>query len=84
VKAAPVHLDVETESERVINASRATAASTEADIADVQEDETMTRRALELVGSNRNDAYEAAIAALREDTQQWWAYALQRSPDESD
>jgi len=78
VKAALVHLDVETESERVIDAIRATAADTEADIADMQEDETMTRRALDLLGSNRNDAYEAATAALREDTQQWWTYELQQ------
>jgi hypothetical protein len=80
VKAALVHLDVETESERVIDAIRATAADTEADIADMQEDETITRRALDLLGSNRNDAYEAATAALREDTQQWWTYELQRNP----
>ena len=84
VNAALVHLDVETKSERVIDAIRATAASTEADIADVQEDETMSRRALDLLGSNRNDAYEAAIAALREDTQQWWTYELQRNPNDLD
>jgi len=46
----------------------------------MQEDETMTRRALDLLGSNRNDACEAATAALREDTQQWWTYELQRNP----
>jgi len=41
VNAALVHLDVETESERVIDAIRATASSTETDIADVQEDGTI-------------------------------------------
>ena len=81
VKVALVHLDVQEESERVIDAIQATAANTEADIADVQEDETMTRRALDLLGSNRNDAYETAIAALREDTQQWWTCELQRNPN---
>ena len=35
-----------------------------------------------LLGSKRNDAYEAALAALREDTQQWWADVLARDPDE--
>jgi hypothetical protein len=84
VNAALVHLDVETESERVIDAIQATAASTEADIADVEEDETMTQRALDLLGSNRNDAYETAIAALRDDTQQWWKYELQRNPNDLD
>jgi hypothetical protein len=45
-------------------------------------DEAMTRRALELLGSKRNDAYETALAALREDTQAWWADTLRRDPDE--
>ncbi len=42
----------------------------------------MTRHALELLGSKRNDAYEAALAALREDTQAWWADTLASDPDE--
>ena len=63
---------------------RATAESTEADIADMKTDEAMTRRALDLLGSKRNDAYEAALAALREDTRQWWAETLARNPDELD
>ncbi len=42
----------------------------------------MTRRGLDMLGSKRNDAYEAALAALREDTQAWWADELARDPDE--
>jgi hypothetical protein len=42
----------------------------------------LTRRALELLGSKRNDAYETALAALREDTQAWWADTLACDPDE--
>ena len=42
----------------------------------------MTRDALELLGSKRNDAYEAALAALREDTQVWWADTLASDADE--
>ena len=42
----------------------------------------MTRRALDLLGTMRNDAYEAALAALREDTREWWADVLARDPDE--
>ena len=82
VKVALVHLDVQEESERVIDAIRATAATTEADIADIEEDEAMTRRALELLGSKRNDAYEAALAAVREDTRKWWADMLAREHGE--
>src|SRR6516165_1724105 len=61
VKSALVHLDDKGQSECVIDAIRATAADTEEDLADVVADEAMTRRALKLLGSKRNDAYEAAL-----------------------
>jgi len=82
VKVALVHLDTTGQSERVVDAIRATVADTDDDIAEMETDEAMTRRALELLGCKRNDAYEAALAALREDTQQWWADVLARDPDE--
>ena len=84
VKTALVHLDASGQSERVIDAIRATASDTEEDIHDMQEDEAMTRRALDLLGSRRNDAYEAALAALRADTRQWWEEMLARDEDELD
>jgi hypothetical protein len=34
------------------------------------------------LGSRRNDAYEAALAELQEDTQEWWADTLKLNPDE--
>ena len=77
VKVALVHLD-----------TLATAADTQEDMADMAADEAMTRRALELLGSKRNDAYEAGLAAyeaglaaLREDIQSLWADRLARDPD---
>ncbi|GAB2178314.1 hypothetical protein [Dongia sp. agr-C8] len=82
VKVALVHLDATDQTERVVDAIRATASDTEADIREMQEDEAMTRRALKLLESRRNDSYEAALAALREDTQEWWANILRRSLDE--
>jgi hypothetical protein len=82
VKVALIHLDTPGRSERVVDAIRTTAADTEGDLADMSADEAMTRRALELLGSRRNDAYEAALAALREDTQAWWADTLARDPNE--
>jgi hypothetical protein len=82
VKVALVHLDTTGQSERVVDAIRATAADTEDDMADMAADEAMTRRALELLGSKRNYAYEAAVAALRDDTQGWWEDVLARDPDE--
>src|SRR5262245_2826106 len=83
-KAALVHLDATGRSERVIDAIRASAADTEDDMADMAADEAMTRRALELLGSKRNDAYEAALSALCEDTQAWWAAMLARDPNKLD
>ena len=82
VKTALVHLDATGQSESVIDAIRATAADTEGDIADMEADEAMTRSALKLLGSKRNDAYEAALAVLRDDTQGWWADLLACKPDE--
>jgi hypothetical protein len=82
VKVALAHLDANGQSERVADAARATSADTETESADVAADEAMTRRSLELVGSQRNDAYEAAVAELREDTQGWWADMLARDPDD--
>jgi hypothetical protein len=82
VKVALVHLDAPGQSERVIDTIRATVGDTEECLAEMAADEAMTRRALELLGSKRNDAYEAALASLREDTQAWWADALERNPDE--
>ena len=84
VKVALVHLDATDQSERVVDAIRATAADTDDDIREMDEDEAMTRRALDLLGSRRNDRYEAALAALRADTRDWWADMLARDSDELD
>jgi hypothetical protein len=81
VKVALAHVHDAGHSERVTSAVRATDADTEADIREMQEDEAMTRRALGLLDSMRNDRYEAALAALREDTCEWWADMLARHPD---
>jgi hypothetical protein len=50
-------------------------------MADLKADEAMTRRSLDLLGSRRNDAYEAGLAVIREDTKAWWADVLARDPD---
>ncbi len=81
-KTAVVHIDATDGSEDVAEAIRGTAADTEDAVRDMQEDEAMTRQALDLLNSRRNDPYEAALAALREDTREWWADVLARDPDE--
>jgi hypothetical protein len=58
------HLDAADQPECVSTAVRATAADTDEDIADVAADETVTRGALELLASKRNDAYETALAGI--------------------
>tara|TARA_R110000868_G_scaffold43803_8_gene147000 strand:- start:18482 stop:19291 length:810 start_codon:yes stop_codon:yes gene_type:complete len=84
VKVALVHLDATDQSERVVDAIRATAEETAEDIRGMEEDEAMTRRAMELLSSSRNDAYETALAALRADTRDWWEGTLNSDPDELD
>ncbi len=82
VNTALVHLDATDQSERVVDAIRATADDTADDIRDVEEDEAKTRQALNLFDSSRNDAYVAVLAMLREDTREWWEDVLARDPDE--
>jgi hypothetical protein len=81
VKVALVHLDAPGQSERAVDAIRATDSDTREDIRELEEDKAMTRRALDLLDSMRNNRYEAALAALREDTHEWWADMLARHPD---
>ncbi len=83
-KVALAHLGEAGRSERVTNAVRATDADTEDDIRDLDADEAMTRRALDILGSLRNDRYGAALEALREDTREWWADMLARDPADLD
>jgi hypothetical protein len=82
VNSALVLIDCSGKSEWVGNAIRATASATQEDIAEMEQDEAITRRALDLLDSKRNDSYEAALAALREDTQGWWADVLASGPEE--
>lgn len=80
-KAALVHIDV-TDPERVVDAIRTTEADAVEENADLDADEALTREAITLIERGRDTAYDAALARLREDTQQWWADHLARKPDE--
>jgi hypothetical protein len=81
-KAALAHLTEADESLDVSEAVHITPADAEDQIRDLEEDEAMTHRALDILGSLRNDSYEAAFAELRGDTQGWWTDTLKLGPNE--
>jgi hypothetical protein len=56
-KKAVAHIDAADASEDVAEAVRATAADTEDTLRDMEEDEAVTRQALDLLNSRRNDPY---------------------------
>jgi hypothetical protein len=74
-KAALVHVDG-SDHERIVDAIRATAADTDEERADLAADEATTRRALDILDGSSGDLYAAALAELRDDTQEWWAETL--------
>jgi hypothetical protein len=79
-----VHIDASDRSENVGDAIRATERDTEDAVRDMQENEAMTRQALDVLGSHHNDPYHVALETLREDTRAWWADMLARDPNELD
>ncbi len=84
VRAALAHLDVSDGTERPLDAIQATTGETADELRDLQEDEAMTRRAIDLLDSGRKDRYQAALQAVREDTREWWEECLHRDSDELD
>ena len=84
VRVALAHLHGGEGTEGVEEAIRDTAAGADKATRDLKADEAMSRRALTLLDSKRNDRYEAALAALRDDTRQWWNELLETDPDDLD
>lgn len=82
--SALAHLRGGEVTEGIQAAIRDTPADTKEALRDLKADEAMTRRALELISSRRNDRYEAALATLREDTREWWEERLACDPEELD
>jgi len=81
-KAALAHLTDDVDADEAGPAVRTSPDDNTAELADIDEDEAMTKRALSILGSQRNDAYEAAHAELRDDTREWWQDVLDRDPEE--
>jgi hypothetical protein len=84
VKAALVHLDATDQSERVVDAIRATGDKTAEDIREMEEDEAETDRAMELLRSSVKNAYTKVLASLRDDTREWWLEKLTWELDDFD
>lgn len=61
-----------------------TEARTAEDRAELESDQAMTEKALRLLGSPSASAYSRALAALRDDTREWWAEQLTWEPDDYD
>jgi len=80
--AALAHITSSARSEEAGNAVRTSAADDADEQAALEADEAMTRRAMEILNSQRNDACEAALAELRDDTKEWWAELIAREPEE--
>jgi hypothetical protein len=75
-EAALVHVAEPGKTESVSEAIRTTDAETTDDLADLASARTMTETAIRLLDSFSPEAYSRALAALREDTHEWWAEQL--------
>ncbi len=84
VKAALAHLDADKPIERVVDAIRATPEDTLRDLKALDEDESTTTKALDILRTNKKDAYDKALAALPADTREWWGERLSQDPDDLD
>lgn len=84
VETALVHLDTGKQIERVVDAVRATPEETAQETRELDEDEAMTLKALEILRAGKPKAYGKALAALREDTRDWWKDCISRDPEDLD
>jgi hypothetical protein len=65
-------------------AVRSTKATEACELAEIERDEAMTRRALEILGRGGPDAYRDALEALEPGTHAWWAERLEEEADEEE
>lgn len=82
IGSALAHVPARRDRECPEHAVRSSPGQNDRELADIADDEAMTRRALEILAApQRNDAYEVAHAALRQDSQDWWGRELARKPE---
>ena len=76
-EAALVHLDAGEQTERTIEAIRATPEETRQDLKELGEDRAMTEKVLKLLRAGTPGAYEKALETLHPDTLQAWKERLE-------
>ena len=79
-----MHLDSGKQIEWVVDAIRATPEETAEESRDLNEDESMTAKAVAILDAGKPKAYEHAVAALLADTCEGWEDVLSRDPEDFD
>jgi hypothetical protein len=82
-RTALVHIQAREHTEHVVRAVRTSPAETEEELAELETDEVLVRATLEILASDRPDAYEAALATLGSQTRRWWEETLGVHPDKA-
>ncbi len=83
-ETALVHLDAGKQTERTVEAIRATPEETQQDLQDLDEDRGQTERALKLLRAGGPDAYDKALAAMRDGTRGWWQEQLEDADEDAE
>jgi hypothetical protein len=83
-EAALINVTEEVEAHCIGDAIRATDEQTAEDTAELVENQAMTEEALRILANPSSSAYSRALAALRNDTQEWWQEQLSWEPDDYD
>ena len=83
-EAALINVAGDVEANCIGDAIRATEEQTEEERANLEEDRAMTEEALRILASPSSSAYSRALAALRDDTREWWHRQLSWEPTDYD
>jgi hypothetical protein len=81
-EAALINAAGDVEADCISDAICATEEQTAEDRADLEDDQTMTAEAMRILASPTSSAYSRAVAALRDDSQAWWAEQLGWNADD--
>jgi hypothetical protein len=83
-KAALIDVTGDVETDCIADAICADEQRTAEDGADLEQDQTMTEKALQILASPSSSTYSRALAALRDDTRTWWEEQLGWNADDYD